>query len=103
MRVQELAKEQEAYVIACRRHLHEHPELSTQEVETTKFIKAELTKMGIPVQEFDGITGCVGTIEGTMPGKTVMLARGHRCAPDPGKSGEIILQQKSGRDACLRS
>ena len=49
MRVQELAKEQEAYVIACRRHLHEHPELSTQEVETTKFIKAELTKMGIPV------------------------------------------------------
>ena len=58
MRVQELAKEQEAYVIACRRHLHEHPELSTQEVETTKFIKAELEKMGIPVQEFDGITGC---------------------------------------------
>ena len=46
MRVQELAKEQEAYVIACRRHLHEHPELSTQEVETTKFIKAELEKMG---------------------------------------------------------
>ena len=99
MRVQELAKEQEAYVIACRRHLHEHPELSTQEVETTKFIKAELTKMGIPVQEFDGITGCVGTIEGTMPGKTVML----RADIDPGKSGEIILQQKSGRDACLRS
>ena len=46
MNVKELAKEQEAYVIACRRHLHEHPELSTQEVETTKFIKAELTKMG---------------------------------------------------------
>lgn len=60
-------------MIACRRHLHEHPELSTQEVETTKFIKAELEKMGISVQEFDGITGCVGTIEGTMPGKTVML------------------------------
>ncbi len=102
MRVQELAKEQEAYVIACRRHLHEHPELSTQEVETTKFIKAELTKMGIPVQEFDGITGCVGTIEGRCR-KDRDAARGHRCAPDPGKSGEIILQQKSGRDACLRS
>ena len=80
MRVQELAKEQEAYVIACRRHLHEHPELSTQEVETTKFIKAELTKMGIPVQEFDGITGCVGTIEGTMPGcaRTSMRSRSRK-------------------------
>ena len=89
MRVQELAKEQEAYVIACRRHLHEHPELSTQEVETTKFIKAELTKMGIPVQEFDGITGCVGTIEGTMPGKTVMLRADIDALPiqeNPGKS-----------------
>lgn len=89
MRVQELAKEQEAYVIACRRHLHEHPELSTQEVETTKFIKAELTKMEIPVQEFDGITGCVGTIEGTMPGKTVMLRADIDALPiqeNPGKS-----------------
>ena len=89
MRVQELAKEQEAYVIACRRHLHEHPELSTQEVETTKFIKAELEKMGIPVQEFDGITGCVGTIEGTMPGKTVMLRADIDALPiqeNPGKS-----------------
>lgn len=103
MRVQELAKEQEAYVIACRRHLHEHPELSTQEVETTKFIKAELTKMEIPVQEFDGITGCVGTIEGTMPGKTGDAARLTSMRSRSRKIRGNHTAAKSGRDACLRS
>ena len=89
MNVQELAKEQNEYVIACRHHLHAHPELSMEEVETTKFIKTELEKMGIPVQEFDGITGCVGTIEGKHPGKTVMLRADIDALPIqelPGKS-----------------
>lgn len=73
MNIQELAKAQEDYVIKCRHWLHAHPELSTKEVETTRFIKAELEGMGIPVQTFDGITGCIGTITGGKTGKTVML------------------------------
>lgn len=73
MNVKELAKEQESYVIQCRHYLHSHPELSTKEVNTTRFIKEELEKMGVEVQEFEGITGCVGTIKGDKPGKTVML------------------------------
>ena len=32
MNIQQLAKEQEAYVINCRRWLHAHPELGCQEV-----------------------------------------------------------------------
>ena len=64
MNVKELAKEQESYVIQCRHYLHSHPELSTKEVNTTRFIKEELEKMGVEVQEFEGITGCVGTIKG---------------------------------------
>lgn len=89
MNIRELAKEQEDYVIRCRRHLHAHPELSTQEVETTRFIKAELESMGIPVQEFDGITGCVGTITGGQPGRTIMLRADIDALPiqeNPGKS-----------------
>ena len=69
MNVKELAKEQESYVIQCRHYLHSHPELSTKEVNTTRFIKEELEKMGVEVQEFEGITGCVGTIKGDKPGK----------------------------------
>lgn len=89
MNVRELAKEQETYIIENRRYLHAHPELSMKEIETTKFIKAELEKKGIPVEEFDGITGCVGTIEGKEKGKTVMLRADIDALPieeEPGKS-----------------
>ncbi len=73
MTIKELAKLNAEYVVATRRHLHKHPELSTKEYETTAFIKAELEKLGIEVQTFDDITGCIGTIRGAKPGKTVML------------------------------
>ena len=71
--VQKLAKEQEPYIIETRRYLHAHPELGEHEVNTTRLIKEELEKAGVEVQLFDGITGCVGTIKGDHPGKTVML------------------------------
>lgn len=89
MNVKELAKEQESYVIQCRHYFHSHPELSTKEVNTTRFIKEELEKMGVEVQEFEGITGCVGTIKGDKPGKTVMLRADIDALPiteNPGKS-----------------
>ena len=89
MNVKELAKEQESYVIQCRHYLYSHPELSTKEVNTTRFIKEELEKMGVEVQEFEGITGCVGTIKGDKPGKTVMLRADIDALPiteNPGKS-----------------
>ena len=89
MNIQELAKEQEQYVIETRHHLHAHPELSCQEVETTRFIVSELEKLGIPVHTYDDITGCVATIQGGRPGKTVMLRADIDALPiqeNPGKS-----------------
>ena len=89
MDIKTLAKEQESYIIECRRWLHAHPELGTQEVETTRFIKEQLDSMGIPVQTFEGITGCVATIQGGQPGKTVMLRADIDALPiqeNPGKS-----------------
>lgn len=93
MNIKQAAKEQEAYVIANRRWLHTHPELSEQEFETTKFIVSELEKIGIPVCAFDDITGCVASIEGMKsseePGKTIMLRADIDALPiqeSPGKS-----------------
>ena len=89
MRMKESAKELEPYIVECRRHLHAHPELGEQEVETTRFIKGELETLGIPVQTFEGITGCVGTSRGGLPGKTVMLRADIDALPiqeNPGKS-----------------
>lgn len=89
MNIRELALEQQNYIIETRRHLHAHPELGEHEVETTRFIKSQLESMGIPVKLFDGITGCVGTITGGKPGKTVMLRADIDALPiqeNPGKS-----------------
>lgn len=96
MNIQQLAREQEEYVIRCRRHLHAHPEVGTKEAETTKFIKTELEAMGIPVQTFDGITGCVGTIEGGQPGKTVMLRADIDALPISEIPGKSYCSQNPG-------
>ena len=89
MNIQQLAKEQEQYVIETRHWLHAHPEVGEHEVETTRFIVSQLEEMGIAVQTFEGITGCVGTIQGGQPGKTVMLRADIDALPiqeNPGKS-----------------
>lgn len=70
--INKLVKENEAYMIDLRRHFHMYPELSWNEFETSKRIKAELDKMGIPYRGLAG-TGILATIEGKQPGKTVAL------------------------------
>lgn len=54
-------------VIGWRRHLHSHPELSNEEVETTDFIVDVLAKHGLEAVRFPG-TGCyvdIGPSEGS--------------------------------------
>ncbi|MBQ8801441.1 MAG: amidohydrolase [Clostridium sp.] len=60
-------------IIADRRYLHQHAELSFQEHETTDYLVSELEKLGIPVQSFADYTGCIATIQGGQPGATVLL------------------------------
>ena len=40
-KIKNLAKQNQADNVATRRYLHAHPELSYQELETSKFIQAE--------------------------------------------------------------
>lgn len=61
-----------AQVIAWRRHLHAHPELSFAEHETTRYITAQLTAMGLSPQH-PTPTGAVVVIEGNRPGRTVAV------------------------------
>lgn len=62
-------------VIANRRHLHAHPELSFQEHETSAFIKARLHEMGISWQPMAG-TGVVALINGEKTSGHVIALRG---------------------------
>lgn len=60
-------------VIAWRRDLHEHPELSGQEVRTAKIVAEHLKSLGIDVQTQMGLTGVVGVLKGGKPGPVVAL------------------------------
>jgi len=66
---------EEAYgqMVDWRRHLHQNPELSFQEVETPKMIAEILKDYGIEVRTNVGGRGIVGTIRGGKPGKTIAL------------------------------
>lgn len=73
MNVRELAEKYESYIIERRRYYHTCPELSGQEVETAKSLKADLEAMGVEVEMCKNCNGLVGTIRGGKPGKTVAL------------------------------
>ena len=72
MRFLEEALEEKEYVIACRRHIHENPELSDREDETVRFILEELKKNGISCEEVPG-GGVMGYIDGAREGKSLIL------------------------------
>jgi amidohydrolase len=60
-------------MVEIRRYLHQHPELSYQEVQTANYIKSYYEKLGIDVQGNVGGNGVVAKIYGGKPGKTVAL------------------------------
>jgi amidohydrolase len=49
-----------------RRHLHAHPELGFEELETARFVATSLRGFGIEVAEGVGRTGVVGTLRGRL-------------------------------------
>lgn len=61
-------------IAAIRRDIHAHPELAYEEFRTADVVAAQLESWGIPVHRGLGVTGVVGTIEGTAgPGGAIGL------------------------------
>jgi hippurate hydrolase len=73
-RIKELAKQYAPEFVAIRHHLHEHPELSYQEFETSKFIQQKLAEYNIPF-EIKATTGVIGLIKGKNPQSRVVALR----------------------------
>ncbi|SDD65464.1 M20 metallopeptidase family protein [Niabella drilacis] len=73
-KIQALAKQYAPEIIAVRRYLHAHPELSYQEFETSAYVQSQLTAQGIPF-EVKATTGVVGLLKGRNPGKRVIALR----------------------------
>lgn len=60
-------------VVAWRRHLHQYPELSYQEKETSAFVAEKLESFGWKVRIGIGGYGVVADLEGKGPGKCIAL------------------------------
>ena len=63
----------EQELIAWRRHLHQHPELSNREFETSKFVVEKLRSFGLEPQTGVAKTGVVALLKGAKPGPVVAL------------------------------
>lgn len=72
-RLETLARTMEPQVIAWRRHIHEHPELSNREVKTAKLVADHLKRLGLAVETGIAHTGVVAILEGAHPGPTLAL------------------------------
>lgn len=60
-------------VVAWRRDIHQHPELSFEEVRTAALVAKHLQSLGLEVQTGVGKTGVVGILRGGKPGPVVAL------------------------------
>jgi amidohydrolase len=62
-----------ASIVAVRRDIHAHPELSFKEVRTSDLIAARLTEWGIPIHRGLGTTGVVGIVKNGTSSRAVGL------------------------------
>ncbi|GGD65178.1 M20 family metallopeptidase [Paenibacillus nasutitermitis] len=60
-------------MVKWRRYLHQHPELSFQEKETSRWIAGQLAGLGCEVKETEGGYGLAVSIKGELPGPVIAL------------------------------
>ena len=95
MDLKALAEKNHYYVVEMRRYFHRHPELSTQEVNTSKKICEELEKMGIPYKAYPDYT-VIATIDSGKPGKTVLIRGDIDALPVTEETGLPFASQNPG-------
>ena len=71
--IDKLADQVEPHVIANRRYIHQHPELSNRETETAAYIAEHLRALGLEVRTGVAKTGVVAVLRGGKPGPVVAL------------------------------
>jgi len=104
--IKSLAQRYKQEVVACRRHLHAHPELSFEEYATAAFVAERLKEMGITELESKAITGWTALIKGKNPEKRVVALRADMDALPiveandvPYKSQNLGVMHACGHDA----
>jgi carboxypeptidase Ss1 len=99
------AKKIEPKIIAVRRDLHAHPELSFMEQRTAKVVAEKLRELGIKVEtHIGGTTGVLGILQGEKNGKVIGLRADMDALPVtedvdlPFKSENVGVMHSCGHD-----
>lgn len=92
---QKLSEQYAQEVVALRRYLHAHPELSYQEFNTAKYIAQKLKEFGLHPQEGIAQTGVVVLIEGKNPSKKTIALRADIDALPITEANEIEYKSKN--------
>lgn len=101
METMEYVRKYEAEMVETRRKIHQHPELSNQEFDTTKLVKERLAEYGIEIAEIGMSTGCVGIIRGGKSGKTLALREDMDALAMPELSGVSFASDNPNKNhAC---
>lgn len=100
-KVRQYMKEHEEEFLGQFRHLHQHPELSFQEHETTAYIKKKLERWGIEILDIGLETGVVGLLKGGKEGPCIALRADIDALPVLEEStSEYPSQNKGVMHAC---
>jgi amidohydrolase len=84
-------------LIAIRRELHQHPELSLEEVETTARLRRWLTEAGIRILDLPLATGLVAEVGGLQPGPTIAIRTDIDALPIPEQTGLAYASLTPGK------
>ncbi|WP_297076203.1 amidohydrolase [uncultured Enterococcus sp.] len=84
------------FLTKFRHEMHRFPELSNQEIETTKKIKAVLAEYEIEVVDTNLKTGLIARITGANPGKTIALRADIDALPIVEQSGVPYTSEYPG-------
>jgi len=92
-RLREGSEELRKQLVAWRRHLHRHPELSFQEYNTADFVEKQLRGFGALEIERLTPTSVVARLIGAYPGKTLALRADMDALPIQEENGHDFVSQ----------
>lgn len=96
-RIKELASIYFDEIVKIRRHLHQYPELSFHEKETSAYIKSVLKKWKIPFTDGIAETGIVVVLEGNNPEtKTLALRADFDALPIQEENNILYISKNNG-------
>ncbi len=75
-KIQKLARQYQLAVVADRRHLHQFPELSFQEVQTSQYVADQLAAIGVEYEQNVAGYGVVALLRGKNSRKRTIALRG---------------------------